>query len=542
MHEPDSVRPPENPPQPGGAPKPQGSVADTVISVIFALSVAFLFRAYVIEAFVIPTGSMAPTLLGAHYTARSPRTGAVFAVDRRLTEHSRDATVRDPFSGETLSVPGARLDGDRIFVRKRTPLSPPPDRFDVVVFRSPTEPDERVIKRLVGTAGEQIALVDGDVFVRDAQWVSPGRTPTWQEPNWRIARKPDRVQREVWQPVFDQARVPLGEEHGFGPWIPEGAWAAGPGVYRFEGEGAGSLRWDGATWEIRDRYAYNDVDPRRDQRLGPGGARGGLSPYYPVSDLRASFGLEPSLGTAQTAVVLAARSHEFRATLVRGAGGLWLVSVDMRGEGSDAWSELATASVRIREGTVTPVEVWHADQQVTVMIDRRVALRAGYEWSIAERLEAAIPGSSIEELTDFEDGFNRLSDPEQYQLPRVRIDSVGPVALHRVRVDRDVHYHPFHPQYRIRNDTPPLGTHPITTVLLNEGQLFVLGDNSPASQDGRSWGEPDAWVSHALPITSAPGIVPEELLLGEAFMVYFPSLHRDRRVPVPDLGRVRLIR
>jgi signal peptidase I len=538
----DSALPPHSPPQPAEATKPHGSIADTVISVIFALSVAFLFRAYVIEAFVIPTGSMAPTLLGAHYTARSPATGAVFAVDRRLTEHGRDATVRDPFSGQTLGVPTARLDGDRIFVRKRTPLSPPPERFDVVVFRSPTEPDERVIKRLVGTAGEQIALVDGDVFVRDAEWVAPGRTPTWQEPNWRIARKPDRVQREVWQPVFDQARVPLGEEGGFGPWIAEGAWSAGPGAYRFDGGSGGSLRWDETSWEIRDRYAYNDVDPRRDQRVGPGGARGGLPPYYPVSDLRVSFGLEPSDETAQAAVVLTARSHEFRATLERGAGGLWVVSADMRHEGSDAWSELGTVTVRIREGTVTPVEFWHADQQITVVVDRRVALRAGYDWSIARRLEAAIPGSSVVELTDFEDGFNRLSDPEQYQLPGLRIDAHGPVALHRVRVDRDLHYHPFHPQYRIRNDTPPLATHPITTVLLNEGQLFVLGDNSPASQDGRSWGAPDPWVSHALPITAAPGIVPEELLLGEAFMVYFPSLHRDRRVPVPDLGRVRLIR
>ena len=33
-----------------------------------------------------------------------------------------------------------------------------PDRFDVVVFKNPTNPWENYIKRLVGLPGEQIAL------------------------------------------------------------------------------------------------------------------------------------------------------------------------------------------------------------------------------------------------------------------------------------------------------------------------------------------------------------------------------------------------
>ncbi len=43
-------------------------VKETIESIVVALILAFVFRAFVIEAFVIPTGSMAPTLYGAHGT------------------------------------------------------------------------------------------------------------------------------------------------------------------------------------------------------------------------------------------------------------------------------------------------------------------------------------------------------------------------------------------------------------------------------------------------------------------------------------------
>ena len=40
-------------------------IKDTIESFVVALILAFVFRAFVVEAFVIPTGSMAPTLYGA---------------------------------------------------------------------------------------------------------------------------------------------------------------------------------------------------------------------------------------------------------------------------------------------------------------------------------------------------------------------------------------------------------------------------------------------------------------------------------------------
>src|SRR5215204_5485668 len=47
-----------------------GGVKETVESILVAFILAFIFRAFVVEAFVIPTGSMAPTLLGAHMRFR----------------------------------------------------------------------------------------------------------------------------------------------------------------------------------------------------------------------------------------------------------------------------------------------------------------------------------------------------------------------------------------------------------------------------------------------------------------------------------------
>ena len=51
---------------PGKPPKPKESWRDTIESIVFAFILAFLFRTFEAEAFVIPTGSMAPTLYGRH--------------------------------------------------------------------------------------------------------------------------------------------------------------------------------------------------------------------------------------------------------------------------------------------------------------------------------------------------------------------------------------------------------------------------------------------------------------------------------------------
>lgn len=84
-----------------------------------------------------------------------------------------------------------------------------------------------------------------------------------------------------------------------------------------------------------------------------------------------------------------------------------------------------------------------------------------------------------------------------------------------------------------------MATHPSQPALLRPNQFFVCGDNSAASLDARLWGEPDPWV--AATIDSTIGVVPRDLMIGKAFFVYFPAMHRDRPVPVVDFGRMRFI-
>ena len=60
---------------------PRENVKETIESILVAFILAFIFRAFVVEAFVIPTGSMAPTLLGAHMRYRCEDCGYKFDVN-----------------------------------------------------------------------------------------------------------------------------------------------------------------------------------------------------------------------------------------------------------------------------------------------------------------------------------------------------------------------------------------------------------------------------------------------------------------------------
>src|SRR6187549_2772738 len=96
MPEPTSTASPQAKSAP--APAPAGSVKDTVESILVAFILAFVFRAFVVEAFVIPTGSMAPTLLGAHMRFQCEDCGYGFVVNYPTEKVGGDLSV-PPASG-----------------------------------------------------------------------------------------------------------------------------------------------------------------------------------------------------------------------------------------------------------------------------------------------------------------------------------------------------------------------------------------------------------------------------------------------------------
>src|SRR5436190_16909449 len=83
---------------PASAPPPsqrQSSVKETLESILVAFILAFIFRAFVVEAFVIPTGSMAPTLLGAHTRFRCNDCGWRFTVNYGMQTVNGDLVSKD---------------------------------------------------------------------------------------------------------------------------------------------------------------------------------------------------------------------------------------------------------------------------------------------------------------------------------------------------------------------------------------------------------------------------------------------------------------
>lgn len=546
------------------------SVKDTVISVLISLVLAFVFRGFVVEAFQIPTGSMAPTLLGAHMRFRSPVTGAEWTVapweysDPRSVDHPKPIQrgtrqgeallVHDPMSGaEIRPLLMPTLSGDRIFVLKYLYSVFDPSRFDVVVFKNPQNPQENFIKRLIGLPGEQIALVDGDVFVRPVSQVSGEAGNPWGGSGWTIARKPERVQRAVWQPVYKSESAPQNTQRDDRRWFSPPWKASGEGwqgldgkSYRYSSSGPTRLDWDVDRWPLVDRYPYNEAPLGGARSAGIGLLPGPWLPrydlfgpqfYYPVADLRLTAGVLPEGDGLEAGFNLSALGHQFQARLGKGKASINMRPQPGPNEGDDAaWKTLGSADVSglFRKGEITNIEFWHVDQSLQIWVDGKKVLSAEYEWSPAERIQNAM-GMTVEEAS----GKNLITDGTKYRMAGVSLAFDGSaVTLHRVGLSRDLHY-----QATIKNqliDTPPgLATHPSTVLTTSPDHYFCCGDNSPSSHDGRSWTMVDPWV--AAEVDDTVGVVHRNLVIGKAFFVYFPAMDSSRRIPIPDVGRMRLI-
>lgn len=125
---------------------PEHALRDNVEAIAMALVLALLFKTLIAEAFVIPTGSMEPTIFGAQRGARK---------------------------------------GDRILAIKPTLLLGDPPRWSIVVFKFPLFRATNYIKRVVGLPGETMEIHEGDIWI-----------------DGELMAKPDAIQETLWRPRF----------------------------------------------------------------------------------------------------------------------------------------------------------------------------------------------------------------------------------------------------------------------------------------------------------------------------------------------------
>ncbi len=532
-------------------------IKETLTSLIIAFMLAFLFRGFVIEGFQIPTGSMAPTLMGKHVRFESPYNGYDWSVgpwtygDARQinpTRQQMDMNVNDPMSGLGLTDTNRRLAaGDRVFVLKYLPFLQSPNRWDVVVFKNPGT-HENYIKRLVGLPGEQVALVDGDVFVRPFVEGQTERSgwDSWTGDDWSIARKSERVQRAMLQDVFDSRFVPSEPTPEFrSPFSGSTAGWEGVGdqsVYRFTGAGSTVLSWNGKR-DITDANPYNQTTKYYKLFAKSDEPRAAIR-RFPVSDIAISINIEADSSPIRISPILEARGMEFRAVVDSGVGQATLEMRDQK-RIDDSWTSVDSASfAAFKEGEIHSVEFWHMDQSLWLFIDGQLVCggqdNGGYKLSPANRAVAAM-GKSWGELEDDNsagDGLNKTGvfDRSQiYKKPSFRwAFSGGSFTIHNTSVKRDI-------AYQINARSPTRGGHPNNFSTLTSEEYFMCGDNSERSLDSRLWtpGSIDPWVNEE--INDRVGVVHQDLVVGRAFLVYFPAPLDNGPILAPDFGRMRWI-
>ena len=204
----------------------EAGVFRQVVEALACLAVAVIvFRAFLLEGYIISTGSMAPSLLGYHKQVVCPDCKYEFAFgvafDRPSMAPSQLATCPNCGQGAIDLTKVPRNDGDQLLVNKYAYVFGDPNRWEVVVFLNPNNPNLAYVKRVVGLPGETIYVRDGDVYI-DGQ----------------IQRKTMAEQRAIRIPVFDQKFKASGVDW-IPRWLTDPEWKNTDADFAFNGDAVG---------------------------------------------------------------------------------------------------------------------------------------------------------------------------------------------------------------------------------------------------------------------------------------------------------------
>lgn len=588
--------------------------------VVFIVVLVGLMQYFVAEAFVIPTGSMATTLLGKHKQATCPDCGEIYDVG--LPGHD-DGRGSDPVIAGTC--PSCRYfqknlgdisdsRGDMLLVAKYSYnlLSQQPSPLDIVVFKYPARPIYNVgkysyIKRLIGMSGQTIAIDRGQIRVLDAkttaQLVAPdGKSlfpvvdgqNAWRPqfmyrkigndaqafmekhgPQFQILRKPPAQMLAMRRLVYDNDRQSQTLEPGIRDrWLAKSGWSpddsASPRTFRHAigTSGESWLRYhhklrSHARQLITDYMAYNsglknEFEQSKQAQNWVGDLM--LECDVKVTDPAGFFVLELSKGVDR---------FQARWDLTRGTCTLTRLTA-VRGK-EQGRKELGSVPSTLKPNRTYRLRLANFDERLTVWVDNSLPFGDGVAYDSPPEpgptmndLEPASIGASeagvqVSSIKLFRNTYytlfpnesdstawdavrkNRLKQDEvireirqtpgwewvpMEELNQMHAERKLPQAvdglvqtLRTLQVEHQTLWdeahrkenhifeekHPGETEEEFNRRWAPLRNIQPMTLYVQPGHYLCLGDNSPASSDGREW-----------------GTVPERLLIGKAVLVYFP--------------------
>ncbi len=525
---------------------PRGWGRETVESIVVAFTLALLFRAFEAEAFVIPTGSMAPTLMGRHKDLVCDACGRDFRVgcsaeedddsqrkraelallESENREPARIAALRRNLADKlvsrarcpncgnpmplTVGPDDARrydprypsFSGDRILVDKLAYDFAEPKRWDVVVFKYPEDAKTNYIKRLVGLPGENVFISAGDI------WTSQG------EADPVIARKPDTALLAMLQLVHDSRHVSPELQKAGWPlaWTDWTADADAPCRWATADAGRSfSVACKaGRSATLRYRHLIPSFDTWREVRQGKQvGERakplliGDFQPYNAeslgprwVGDLALECTLESRAGTGTVTLDLVEAGVRHTCTIDLADGQATLVPGAVAGSGPPL--DAVTAATPVRGRGRWRMLLTNIDDELRLFVDgKAVAFSGPTGWN--RSLPGAFKTRPVERS-------GTPGDVEPGDLSPAGITAAGAdVAVSSLRILRDIYYIASGAASAMAGRTPEeeyLG------FPLEDGQYFMLGDNSSASKDSRAWDR----LHH----------VDRRLIIGRAVAIFWP--------------------
>jgi len=447
---------------------------------VVAFILAFIFRSFVMEPYRIPTGSMAETLKGDHFYLRCPQCGyrLDYGYDSEAENNHRQNNIqaihsRCPSCGYYLAtegiIPVAR--GDRILVLKCIYQFFEPKRWDVVVFKNPLNPDINYIKRLIGLPGETIEIIDGDIYI-----------------NGKIQKKPPKVQKELWMAVYDNVYQPVRPRQG---------------------------NFNGHTWKLPlDTDDSNWIIDKNKPTM--------LNLDCPIGQIN-QFSYSTSLGNG------------FRATYAYNNVGYYrfrpfcsdlMVRLCARSPQRDNFLAIQLSKYGIKYRAPVTADGYMKIEKIQDSNKTQTLKTKKMDFRI-ENTPILLKFANVDHILKFNAGEETLiydlgvnpRDAGEIRAeiqPKVTILGAGKLNVSHLAIFRDIHYTSSKYGNSRGNGRAVQGS-PFT---LDKKQFFVLGDNSPNSEDGRWWNRKGIGNNGTV---FPPGIVPQEYLMGKAMVVYWPS-------------------